>query len=61
MFAQIVKGCASKEGASDADVNEVFALKPPSTISGKCLHACIGSTTGAVSRLLIIENCWTYF
>lgn len=32
--------CASKEGASDADLQEILAKKPPSTHAGKCIGAC---------------------
>lgn len=49
IFTEIVKKCAAKEGASDADVDSVFTMQPASTNTAKCLHACIGSTTGAVS------------
>lgn len=53
MYTDIVKKCAAKESASNSDVDEVFEMKLPSTSAGKCLHACIGTSTGAVSNSLL--------
>lgn len=43
-----IKDCAAKEGASDADVQEIFDHKPPSTRGGKCTAACVGETGGVI-------------
>lgn len=40
---------AAKEGASDADIQEVLTRKPPSSHAGKCIGACIAETSGMVS------------
>lgn len=60
MYTEIVKKCAAKEGASNSDVDEVFEMKPPSTSAGKCLHACIGTTTGAVSHYNKIQKQYNF-
>lgn len=49
MFKKLAEECAGTEGASAADVEEAFAKKPPSTKSGKCLHACVTEKIGVVS------------
>lgn len=46
---KIADECAGKEGASAADIEEVFAKKPPSAKTGKCLHACMAEKIGMVS------------
>lgn len=52
MFKKMATECATKEGASSADLDEVFAKKMPSTEPAKCLHACIGETMGIVSHFV---------
>lgn len=53
MFKKIGSECATKEGASQADLDEAFAKKMPSTATAKCMHACIGETIGIVCDILI--------
>ena len=36
MLKATIKDCAGKEGASDADVQDIFDRKPPSSKGGKC-------------------------
>lgn len=45
-----IKDCAGKEGASDADVQEIFAHKKPSSPAGRCTLACAGETVGLVKE-----------
>lgn len=40
--------CGAKEGASDADVQELLERKQPSTHLGKCTVACVMETGGMV-------------
>lgn len=49
-YQAMVQDCATKEGATEADVMEALSFEVPSTQSGKCLHACIGSSAGTVSQ-----------
>lgn len=49
MMKSTVKDCAAKEGASDADVQELFERKPPSSHPAKCTVACVGEISGMVS------------
>lgn len=42
--------CGAKEGASDADVQELIARNPPSTYAGKCTVACVVESGGMVSH-----------
>lgn len=51
MLKQTIKDCAAKEGASDADVQEIFDRKPPSSHGGKCTVACVAEVAGMVSQL----------
>lgn len=51
LLKQTIKDCASKEGATEADVKEIFERKPPSSQGGKCTLACVGETAGMVSQL----------
>lgn len=53
MFKKLADECATKEGATAADVDEALSGKLPSTNGGKCLHACIGEALGIVSLLPI--------
>lgn len=48
MFVKIVNDCASKEGATSADIEEIIAHKSPSNRGGKCIQSCLGETTGIV-------------
>lgn len=50
-FVQIVKECATKEGASDADVDELLSHKSPSSRGGKCIQACFTEKVGFVRRM----------
>lgn len=56
MLKQTIKDCAGKEGASDADVQEIFDRQPPSSHGGRCTIACVAETAGMVSQLT-----WTEF
>lgn len=47
-FAKIVKDCANKEGATDADVDELLSHKSPSARGGKCIQACFTEKFGIV-------------
>lgn len=49
MFTKMTKECAAKEGGTAADVEEALAKKPPSTMSGKCMNACVLEGAGIVS------------
>lgn len=40
----------AKEGASEADVQEVLSHKPPSSHAGKCVGACVGEAGGMVGQ-----------
>lgn len=59
MFMQMAKECASKEGASQADVDEMAARKPASSKGGKCIRACISENVGIVCSfsLFVLESC----
>lgn len=50
--------CALKEQATQDDLDELFAHKPPTTKTASCLHACISEHFGLVSFLFtkMIEN-----
>ena len=50
MFKKLADECATKEGASAADLDEAFAKKLPSTTTAKCMHACIAEKIGVVSN-----------
>lgn len=50
MFLKLANECASKEGASAADVEEYAAHKPASSTVGKCLRACVGETVGIMKN-----------
>lgn len=50
---EVVGECATKENASNIDIDEVLAGKEASTHSGKCFRACIGESTGIVRRIFI--------
>lgn len=38
--------CMTREGATDAELQEAFARKAPSTTGGKCIHACAHENLG---------------
>lgn len=42
--------CKGKEGATDAELEEVLAKKPPTTKGSKCLHACAHENMGMVKE-----------
>lgn len=48
---EVISDCATKEHASNIDIEEVLANKEASTYSGKCFRACIGETTGIVCTI----------
>ncbi|XP_031638585.1 uncharacterized protein LOC116350788 [Contarinia nasturtii] len=48
LYNKMVEECAKKESGSSTDIEEVFAKKLPSTKNGKCIHACVGETTGLI-------------
>lgn len=52
MYEKMVHDCAEKEGGSATDIEEVMAHKPPSTKSGKCMHACMAETSGVVRTII---------
>ena len=54
MFVKLATECATKEGASKGDIDELVAHKPASTTAGKCLRACIFESVGIVSLKLIM-------
>lgn len=45
---KVVQQCATKEQATQDDLNELFAQKPPTTPTANCLHACISEHFGLV-------------
>lgn len=45
---QTIKDCAGKEGATEADIQELYDHKPPSTHPAKCVAACVGETAGMI-------------
>lgn len=47
--------CASKEGASEADILELISFEVPTTRSGQCLNACVMETVGLV---WLLETLW---
>lgn len=49
MYKAMTAECASKEGATQSDIDEALANELPSRYEGKCMHACIGETTNSVS------------
>lgn len=51
MFLKMAKECATKEGASSADIDELIAHKPASGKGGKCIRACLFETVGIVSEI----------
>lgn len=50
MLKAKIKDCAAKEGATDADVQEIFEKKPPSSHAGRCTMACVGEAGGMVYK-----------
>lgn len=49
MFITIATDCKGREGASDDDMANLAAKKPPTSPEGKCVLACIFETIGVVS------------
>lgn len=41
--------CATKEGASSADIEAIIAEQPVNSREGVCIAACMGETSGVVS------------
>lgn len=54
MIAELIGKCQSAEGASDSDVAEAMAHKPPSTRAGQCFNACVMESLGLVMKHLLI-------
>ncbi|XP_055304108.1 general odorant-binding protein 28a-like [Sitodiplosis mosellana] len=50
MFYKVANECATKEGGSSADVDEIAAHKPASTKGGKCVRACIFEAVGIMKN-----------
>lgn len=48
MFQNMANECATKEGASSTDVEELMKHTPASGKSGKCLRACLSEIVGMV-------------
>lgn len=46
---KVTMECAIQEKASQADLEELMANKPPSTKEANCLHACMSEAFGVVS------------
>ncbi|XP_031638586.1 general odorant-binding protein 19d-like [Contarinia nasturtii] len=56
-FKKIASDCAQNEGATDQDMDEIFARKVPSTREGKCVHACLGEMIGVMkNNMLDVER-----
>lgn len=49
MKAKMVE-CAGKEGASEAEIQNMLGHNPPTTHEGKCVIACVGEASGMVSN-----------
>lgn len=48
-YMGIAKECATKEGATDADIQAAMSFKMPTTKTGQCLAACVGEQIKVVS------------
>lgn len=48
----LIMDCAFREQATQYDLDELFAHRPPTTKSAKCLHACINERLNLVSHFL---------
>lgn len=48
MFQIMMNDCATKEGASLADVDSLLKHKEPTTHPEKCIGACVGEQSGIV-------------
>lgn len=46
----MIGDCKTKTGATDADVGNMMAHKPPSSTEAKCMISCIMEGFGIVSR-----------
>lgn len=46
---KILKGCAEKEKASQADIDDFIGRKPATEPQAKCFRACLHETFGSVS------------
>lgn len=60
MFLKLANECATKEGASSADVDEMATHKPASSKAGKCLRACVAETVGMVRSIDILFRCYEF-
>lgn len=56
-----VRNCRSREGASQADVDEVFANRRPTGRLARCVLACTLEEGGIVSRLYYTETVCNFF
>lgn len=52
MLKGMAADCKEKEGASDADVEEMINKKIPTNKPAKCLNACMMDQFGVVSLLV---------
>lgn len=63
----MAKECATKEGGSQTDVEELIAKKPASSKAGKCVRACLAETIGMVCSFDMVlyrylkKNFWVLF
>lgn len=46
---QLLSDCKTKEGGTDADVQQMVNREHPTTPTGRCMSACIGESIGVVS------------
>lgn len=51
MLKGMAADCIEKTGATDDDLNEMVAKKPPTTKSGKCLAFCMMNQFNCVSGI----------
>lgn len=59
MFQKLLKGCAEKEKALQADIDDFIGRKPAVEPQAKCFRACLHETFGTVSGFQIIYFKWT--
>lgn len=62
MMKGMAADCKEKEGATDADVDDMIAKNMPSTKPAKCLTACMMDQFGVVRMTTFknIVNIWQY-
>lgn len=54
----MMEKCGAKEGASEAEIESIWAKKSPTTMPGKCIQACLAETAGMVTHQYYVA-CYT--